>query len=146
MLRRSVRHTRYVRKLGDSQLTGLAIRKMSDFWRGTCTSGSRTSTRESTCSMVTGKTILIAVDRFIGRLFLIFAALFVGMAILALPPEGFFFALPILLFLAALFLGMIGGLFFIAVKGLRQRAPWQWPAQVAPILVIVCIILLLLIS
>ena len=92
--------------------------------------------------MATGKTILIAVDRFIGRLFLILAALFVGMAVLALPPEGFFFALPFLLFMVAVVLGIIGSLFYLAVRGLKRDARWQWIAQVVPILIILCIVLL----
>jgi phosphoglycerol transferase MdoB-like AlkP superfamily enzyme len=92
--------------------------------------------------MATGKTILITVDRFIGRLFLILAALFVGMAVLALPPEGFFFALPFLLFMVAVVLGIIGSLFYLAVRGLKRDAQWQWIAQVVPILIILCIVLL----
>jgi len=92
--------------------------------------------------MATGKTILIAVDRFIGRLFLILAALFVGMAVLALPPEGFFFALPFLLFMVAVVLGIIGSLFYLAVRGLKRDTPWQWIAQIVPILIILCIVLL----
>ncbi len=85
---------------------------------------------------------MIAVNRFIGRLFLILAALFVGMAVLALPPEGFFFALPFLLFMVAVVLGLIGSLFYLAVRGLKRDAPWQWIAQIVPALIILCIVLL----
>jgi hypothetical protein len=94
--------------------------------------------------MITLKTVFITFDGILARWFLILAALAVALMILALPPEGFFFSLPFLLLMAALFFGVIGGLFLLAVRGLKRDAPWQWIAQVVPLLVLACIIVLLL--
>jgi hypothetical protein len=88
--------------------------------------------REKMSSTITPKTILIAFDQFLARLFLIAAALVLGLMILALPPEGLFFALPFLLFLVAAVLGFIGSLFLLAVRGLRRGARWCWLVQIAP--------------
>jgi hypothetical protein len=94
--------------------------------------------------MVTLKTVFITFDGILARWFLILAALGVALMILALPPERFSFSLPFLLLMAALFFGAIGGLFLLAVRGLKQDAPWQWIAQVIPLLILACLILLLL--
>jgi hypothetical protein len=109
-------------------------------------SGSQESWGQEHRRVVTAKIILISVDRFIGRLFLIAGFLLTGLGILALPPEGFFFALPMLLFMTALLLAAIGGLFFLAVKGLKRDAPWQWITQIVPLVVILCIVVLLLVT
>jgi hypothetical protein len=93
--------------------------------------------------MVTLKAVFITFDGILARWFLILAALAVALMVLALPPEGFFFSLPFLLLIAALFFGAIGGLFLLAVRGLKRDAPWQWIAQVIPLLIIACIVLLL---
>ncbi|MBM4160292.1 MAG: hypothetical protein FJ217_04240 [Ignavibacteria bacterium] len=85
---------------------------------------------------------LIIVDQFIGRLFLILAIFLLAVAILAWPPRGVLFRLPALLFLAAAFSGLVGGLFFFAAKGLRRDTSWQWIAQGAAVLVVLCIALL----
>ena len=93
---------------------------------------------------MTLKTVFIMFDGILARWFLILAALAVALMILALPPEGFFFSLPFLLLMVALFFGAIGGLFLLAIRGLKRDAPWQWFAQVVPLLVVVSIIVLLL--
>jgi hypothetical protein len=96
--------------------------------------------------MVTLKTVFITFDGILARWFLILAALAVALMILALPPEGFFFSLPFLLLMTALFFGAIGGLFLLAARGLKRDAPWQWIVQVVPLLILACIILLLLLQ
>ncbi len=92
--------------------------------------------------MITGKMVLIIVDQFVGRLFLILAILLLALAVLAWPPQGIQFGLPAFLFLAAACSGLVGGLFFFVVRGLKRGAPWQWTAQIAAALVILGVVLL----
>jgi hypothetical protein len=80
-------------------------------------------------------------NRILAIFFFVLAGVAVLLGLLGLPPEGFFFALPHLLFMVAAFLALLGGLHLLAVRGFRTHAPWRWIAQAMPVILLLVVIL-----
>ena len=79
---------------------------------------------------------MVTLNRITAIFFCVLAGVAILLGILALPPEGFFLALPDLLFMMAGFLVLLGGLHLLAERGFRKQTPWRWVAQVIPIILL----------
>ncbi len=84
---------------------------------------------------------MINLNRATAIFFCVLAGVVILFGILTLPPEGFFFALPYLLFMMAGFLVLLGGLHFLREIGFRKQTPWRWVVQAIPIILLLLAIL-----